>query len=444
MKTFKKGGVHPPENKITAGMPIVVIPDPAEFRIMLSQSIGKPAKPVVKPGDHVMAGEMIAQADGFVSAPVHSPVDGTVKKIEPTRTPQGIWQDSIVIAPDDASPDGSDTPQKENPSLSDSEANALTPEKLIELIGNAGIVGLGGATFPTRVKLSVPEGKSATHIIINGAECEPYLTCDDALMRADAAKIVKGAALIMKAARAKECIIAIEENKPEAIKAIADAASAAGNMSVVTLKKKYPQGGEKQLIYATTGKTVPAGGLPIDIGCIVDNVATAHAVYEAVYNQRALTQRVVTVTGPSLKNPGNFLVKNGTPLSFLLEAAGGMPDDTGKIFAGGPMMGRAVSTLEATATKGLSGLVVLPESESVRRQPMPCIRCAKCVTICPMGLEPYLFMLQADVMMWEEMKAHGILNCLECGCCSYACPSSRPLLDMIKLGKAEIRKLSSR
>lgn len=438
MMTFKKGGIHPPENKITADKPIVAAPVPTEVRIMLSQSIGVPAKPIVKPGDTVTSGQMIAEAAGFVSAPVHSPVKGVVKKIEPTRTPQGIWQDSIVISVE----------ALDNDSLSlkprtDDEVRRLSSEEIVSIIGESGIVGLGGATFPTKVKLTIPKGKIATTVLINGAECEPYLTCDDALMREEANKIVKGAQLIMRATGARECFIGIEDNKPEAIAAMTKAVNSVASMGVVTLKKKYPQGSEKQLIYAITGKIVPAGGLPIETGCIVDNVATAYAIYDAIYNRKPLTDRVVTVTGPSLSNPGNFFVKNGTPIDDIIKFAGGLPEDTGKVIAGGPMMGRAISCLEATATKGLSGIVVLPESESVRKLSQPCIRCSKCIYVCPMGLEPYLFMLQADVRMWESMAEHGVMNCLECGCCSYACPANRPILDMIKLGKQELRKSKS-
>ncbi len=340
-----------------------------------------------------------------------------------------------MIAPDEESVENAPDQIR-----SDQEVDNLSPEDVIAIVGEAGIVGLGGATFPTRVKLSVPKGKTATTVLINGAECEPCLTCDDALMRSEADKIAKGTLLIMKATGATEGYIGIEENKPRAIEAMKKASEAYSNLSVVTLKKKYPQGGEKQLIYAITGKTVPAGALPIETGCIVDNVATAFAIYEAVYTGRPSTERILTVTGPEVTNPGNYLVKNGTPLSFILEYAGGLPEDTGKVIAGGPMMGRAISTIEATATKGLSGLVVLPQSVALRKQEGPCIRCAKCVSVCPMGLEPYLMILQADMKMWDEMSQHGVMNCLECGCCSYACPSHRPILDMIKLGKQELRK----
>lgn len=435
MKTFRKGGIHPPEYKLTAGKPVVKMPVPAELRIMLSQCIGAPAKPVVKPGEHVEAGQLIAEATAFVSAPLHSPVAGTVRKIEPTRTPQGIWQDSIVIETDkDAAEEYAPQPRSQE------EVDFLSPEDIINIVGSAGIVGQGGAAFPTKVKLSVPKGKHADTVLINGAECEPYLTCDDILMRCEADNIARGTLLIMKAVGARECIIGIEENKPEAVLAMKEAAARYEYMRVEVLKKKYPQGGEKQLIYAATGRTVPAGALPIETGCIVDNVATAYAVYDAVYNRRNLTERIVTVTGKSLANPGNYLVKNGTPLSAIIDFAGGLPENTGKVIAGGPMMGRAISTLESTATKGLSGIVVLSEAESLRKAEGPCIRCARCVSACPMGLEPYLLMLQGVNQMWDDMAEHGVANCLECGCCSYICPASRPLLDFIKLGKQELRK----
>lgn len=437
MKTFRRGGIHPPEDKLTAGSPVADIPVPAELRVMLSQCIGAPSRAMVKPGDHVEAGMMIAEAGGFVGAPVHSPVNGTVKKLEPSRTPQGIWQDSIVIAVDTENPG-------EPPALprSEAEIEALSPAEIIDEIRRCGVVGLGGAAFPTHVKLSVPEGETAEFVLINGAECEPCLTCDDALMRSRAKEIVEGTLLIMKATGAPRGIIGIEENKPEAIRAMREAAGRAGNpgLCVEVLKKKYPQGGEKQLIFALTGRTVPAGSLPIKCGCIVDNVATAFAVYDAVCNRRPLTDRIVTVTGADVSGRGNFRVKNGTPLSAIIDAAGGVPESTGKIIAGGPMMGKAVSQTEATAVKGLSGLVLIPQSESERKPEGPCIRCARCVGVCPMGLEPYLLMLQADAGLWQEMKEHGVLNCLECGCCSYSCPASRPLLDMIKLGKQELRR----
>lgn len=435
LKTFRKGGIHPPEDKLTAGLPIINVPVPEELFILTSQCLGKPSTPVVKAGDRVARGEMIAEAGGFVGAPIHSPVNGIVKKIEKIRNPQGLWQDAVIITPDEQ------TPLEFNKSpRTNEEIDSLTPSELISIIAGAGIVGLGGATFPTHVKLRVPEGKKAKYLLINGAECEPFLTCDDALMRVNATEIILGASILQKALGAPKVIIGIEENKPEAIESISFAIKDKTCFSVVRLKKKYPQGSEKQLIQALTGRVVPAGMLPIDIGCVVDNVATAFSVYNAVYNQLPLVERIITVTGFNLDRPGNFRVLNGTPLSSLLEFAGGIPENTGKIIAGGPMMGRAVSNLASGATKGLSGLVVLPLKDSLRKKTERCIRCSACINACPMGLEPYLFMQLAENNYWDDMKSHGVMNCIECGCCSYSCPSSRPLIDMIRLGKNELRK----
>lgn len=406
---------------------------------MLHQNIGVASKPVVKPGDHVAKGMKIAEADGFVSAALHSPADGTVKKIEPTRTTQGIWQDSIVIVPDQPGRYEDWSCDSVRP-RGEEEVAALSANEIVDIVADSGIVGMGGATFPTHVKLTLPEGKIARYVLLNGAECEPYLTCDDILMQEHAREIILGGRLLMKAVGASECIVGIECNKPEAIRVMTEAAASFDDVSVEVLKKKYPQGGEKQLIYALTGETVPEGGLPIDTGCVVDNVATAFAVYDAVYNRIPLSYRVITVTGPDLVGRGNFLVPIGMPLSAVMEFADGVPESTGKIVAGGPMMGQCVSTLDATVTKGMSGLLLLPQDVSVRREVSPCIRCARCVSVCPMGLEPYLLMAQSENGMWEEMRAHSVNNCIECGSCSYICPSSRPLLDFIKLGKRELRK----
>ncbi len=434
MKTFKKGGVHPHAEKLTADVAVAELPAPAEIALPLSQCIGAPARPLVKAGDEVEAGQMVAEAGGFVSAPVHSPVAGKVKKIDKVRNPQGLWQDAIIITVD--AEKASEAPQPRT----QAEVDALEPSEIVGIIGEAGVVGLGGATFPTRVKLTPPEGKVADLIVINGAECEPYLTCDDLLMRSNAREIILGTRLLMRSVGVKEAVIGIEENKPEAIEAMRNASMNYTDIDVVELKKKYPQGGEKQLIQALTGREVPMGGLPVDVGCIVDNVATAYAVYQAVYERRPLTRRIVTVTGPGLSNPGNFLVPFGTPLTALIEAAGGLPEDTGKIIAGGPMMGRAVSDLDSPSTKGLSGIVVLPRSQSERKPEGPCLRCAKCVAACPMGLEPYLLMLLAKRGDWETAQARQVMGCIECGCCSFTCPSNRPILDYIKLTKMNLRK----
>ena len=437
MKTFRKGGIHPPEEKLTASSPVRRIETPSELRILLSQCIGAPSKCIVRPGDTVSHGQMIAEAGGFVGAPLHSPVDGTVKKIEKTRTLRGTWADAIVIEPSGTPSDACSTPAPR--SLAD--ALRLSHAELRAIVADAGIVGLGGATFPTRVKITVPEGKCADFIIINGAECEPYLTCDDRLMQEAPESVLAGTRLLMNAASAPAAIIGIEENKPEAIAAMRRVCRGLRDISVATLKKKYPQGSEKQLVEALTGRRIPAGALPLDAGCIVDNVATAAAVHDAVCLHHPLTERIVTVTGPSLSRPGNYLVPFGTPLSLLLEAAGGLPDDTGKVIAGGPMMGQAVATLDAPTVKGLSGLLVLPESMARRPAHAPCVRCARCVDACPMGLAPYLLTAQAERGLWADARDNHAAACLECGSCSYVCPSSRPLLDFIRLAKAEARKL---
>ncbi|MDE6681546.1 MAG: RnfABCDGE type electron transport complex subunit C, partial [Muribaculaceae bacterium] len=337
---------------------------PAVCRLMLSQAIGAPAKPMVKPGESVTAGQMVAEAGGFVSAPVHTPVSGTVKKIEPVRNPQGLWQDAIII---ETAPGENPEEQRQSRTIDE-----VSPKEIIDIVGRAGIVGLGGATFPTRVKLSVPSGKKAEVIVINGAECEPYLTCDDRLMQENPKAIVDGTRLIMKATDCQRAVIGIEENKPLAIEAMRKAVRDIPSITVEVLVKKYPQGSEKQLIEATTGRVVPAGGLPIDAGAIVDNVATAAAVADAVLRGLPLTARIVTVTGPTVSKPGNFLVPLGTPVSTLIELAGGLPEDTGKVIGGGPMMGRAMCDLEAPTTKGLSGVLILPRGMSMRAEAGPC------------------------------------------------------------------------
>lgn len=438
MKTFRKGGIHPPEEKLTSGSPVTEIETPAELCLLLSQCIGAPSKCIVRPGDSVARGQKIAEAGGFVGAPVHSPVDGKVKRIEKVRTLRGTWGEAIIIetAPAENSQQPDDTPER---TLAD--ALRLPPEELRAIIADAGTVGLGGATFPTRVKLTVPEGKCADFIIINGAECEPYLTCDDRLMQESPQAVLAGTRLIMRAASAPAAIIGIEENKPEAIAAMRAACAGHHDISVVTLRKKYPQGSEKQLVEALTGRRIPPGALPLDKGCIVDNVATAAAVFDAVCHSRPLTRRIVTVTGPSVARPGNYLVPFGTRLRHLIEAAGGLPDDTGKVIAGGPMMGQAVADLDAPTVKGLSGLLLLPDSLARRSAPQPCVRCARCVDACPMGLSPYLLVAQSERALWAEARANNVTSCLECGSCNYICPSGRPLLDFIRLAKAEARKL---
>lgn len=448
MKTFRKGGIHPDPCKITADVPTRAIPAPEVYTVLLSQNIGAPARPVVKPGDMVKQGDLLAEAGGFVSANIHSPADATVKKIEKVRNFKGLWQDAIILEakPDEAASEYYSAEENDLLLIYPGHYNPVndpknaSPKDIIDAVGNMGVVGLGGATFPTRVKLSIPESKSADTIIINGAECEPYLTCDDRLMRAYANEILCGTELLMRATGAERAIVGIEENKPQAIKAMTEAAANYYGIRVETLRARYPQGSEKQLIEALTGRRVPAGSLPVDAGCVVDNVATAFAVFQAVAYNIPLTRRIVTVSGRDVKRPGNYLVNIGTPLQHIIDAAGGLPETTGKVIAGGPMMGAAVSQLSAPSTKGLSGIVIMPEDMSTRHEAGPCVRCARCVSACPMGLEPYLLQLLSQHQRFGDCRAQGVLNCIECGCCSYSCPSARPLLDYIRLAKNELRK----
>ena len=440
LKRFKKGGIHPDPMKLTAGRPILATEAPKEVRLLLSQHIGAPAKCIVKPNDVVEAGQKIAEAGGFVSAPVHSPIAGKVKKIELVRDAQGIWKEAVWIerAEEEETPSIIDF-NEENPLRSNEEIAALSSKDIVDIVGEAGIVGLGGAAFPTRVKLTIPEGKKAEIFLINGAECEPFLTCDDALMRRYPSEIVEGLKYLMKATSTPKGIIGVEANKPEAIEALRRATSEIPEIEVVALRTAYPQGGEKQLIQALTGRVVPAAGLPIDAGVVVDNVATAFAVYRAVKYGEPLMKRVVTVTGVSVENGGNFIAANGMTTLSLIDMAGGVPDNTGKVISGGPMMGRSMSTLEAPLVKSAGGFLLVPEKNSLRGEVSPCIRCCRCVVACPMSLQPYYLQTLGEFDKPDEAKEAGVLNCMECGCCSYVCPSNRPIVDYIRLSKLQIR-----
>lgn len=446
LKRFKKGGIHPDPMKLTAGRPIMATKAPSEVSLLLGQHIGAPAKCIVKPGEMVAAGQKIAEAGGFVSAPVHTPIAGKVKKIDLVRDAQGLWKEAVIIEAVTAEKEETTQPATETIDFSDSnplrsahEIEALTPKEIVDIVGEAGIVGLGGASFPTRVKLSIPEGKKADIFIINGAECEPFLTCDDALMRRYPSEILSGVRFLMKAVSAPRAIIGVEANKPEAIAALTNAAMMVPEIEVVPLRTRYPQGGEKQLIQALTGRVVPAGGLPIDAGVVVDNVATAFAVYRAVKFGEPLMKRVVTVTGVSVDKGGNFVAANGMKTADLIDMAGGIPKNTGKVISGGPMMGRAMSDVSAPLVKGSGGVLLVPEKNAFRGVVSPCIRCCRCVEACPMSLEPYLLQTLGEFNVPEEAKEAGVLNCMECGCCSYVCPSNRPIVDYIRLSKLQIR-----
>ena len=436
LKTFKLGGVHPPENKLSAGRAIEVLPLPEQAFIPLNQNLGAPGVPLVQKGEQVKTGQLIAKGEAFISSNVHSSVSGKVLKIDDLMDPSGYRRPSVVIQVEG---------DEWVPSIDRSETLvrniSLSQKEIIEKIHEMGIVGLGGATFPSHVKLMVPAGKMAEVLIINGVECEPYLTADHRLMIEKGAEILVGTSILMKGLGVERAIIGIENNKPDAISNMSELSKSFQGITIVPLRVKYPQGGEKQLIKAVTGREVPSGKLPIEVGAVVNNVGTAFAVYEAVHKNKPLFERVVTITGKSLKEPGNYLVRTGTPISMLIEKAGGLPDDTGKIIGGGPMMGKTLLSTEIPVMKGSSGILILRKNESKRVPVMHCIRCARCVSACPMGLEPLLLAQYAQQEMWDDCERERVMDCIECGSCHYTCPSGRPLLDYIRLGKFRVGQI---
>lgn len=440
MKTFKIGGVHPSENKLSAASPIRKAGLPKQAFLSLYQHIGAPAKPVVSKGDIVKVGTMVAEAGGFVSAPVHSSVSGKVSKIDAIVDASGYRRQAIII---DVEGDEWEEAIDRTPDLVTlNQRPELTPEAIIAKIKACGIVGMGGATFPCHVKLTPPKGAKAECVIINAVECEPYLTADHRLMLEKPEEILVGLQLIMKAVNVNKGYIGIENNKPDAIALLTEKAKQYPNIEVVPLKVKYPQGGEKQLIAAITGREVPAPpALPINVGAVVQNVGTTFAIYEAVMKNKPLLERIITVTGKDLKQPSNFLARIGTPMSQLIDECGGLPETTGKVIGGGPMMGKALMSLDVPVCKGSSGLLLMNEKESRRAKPQPCIRCAKCVGVCPMGLEPYLLATASALGKWDVAEEHGITSCIECGSCQFTCPSTRPMLDNIRLGKTSVNAL---
>ncbi|WP_300904125.1 electron transport complex subunit RsxC [uncultured Alistipes sp.] len=434
MKTFPMGGVHPSENKLSSKRPVEVLALPDTVSIPLAQHIGAPAAAKVAKGDKVLAGQLIAEASSFMSANIHAPISGTVTAVDMQPNGQGVRQMMITIQREgDQWAEGIDL------SKTLVRECALSSQEIIAKIKDAGIVGMGGATFPTHVKLSVPPGKKAEVLIINGVECEPYLTSDHRTMLERGEELLVGVSILMKAIGVDRASIGIENNKPDAIAHLRQLSAAYPGVEVVPLKVMYPQGGEKQLIAAVTGRQVPPPpALPIDVGAVVCNASTAVAVYEAVQKNKPLVERVVTVTGKGMKEPKNLLTRMGTPVSALIEAAGGLPEDAGKVINGGPMMGRAMINLASPVTKGCSGITVMSGRDAVRREPSQCIKCAKCVAACPMGLEPYYLSKMARKKGWDELEAQMITSCIECGCCQSSCPSYLPLLDWVRLGKQTV------
>ena len=434
LKTFSKGGVHPEENKISHDSPIQVQPIPKTVSILLGQHIGKPASPVVSRGDEVKVGTLIAQADGFVSANIHSSVSGKVKKIETILDASGYQKPCITIQCD-----GEDTWEETIDRTPEIVRDIkLSSEEIIQRIAECGIVGMGGATFPTNVKLMPPKDATPECVIINGAECEPYLTADHRTLLERGEEVLIGLQILMKSVGVTKGYVARENNKRDAIDKLTELASTMSGIEIVPMKVKYPQGGEKQLIDTVLKRRVASGKLPVTEGAIVQNVGTALAVYEAVQKNKPLVERVVTVTGKAVKNPCNLLVRIGTPLSELIETAGGMPRSTAKLVSGGPMMGKAVYSDEIPVSKGTSGVLMLLDEDTKRRPMRNCIRCAKCVGACPMGLNPAFLMRDTVYKDWEALESNHVYDCIECGSCSFICPANRPLLDHIRIGKGRV------
>jgi len=438
LKTFKIGGVHPPENKLSANVPIAPTGVPKQVSIPLSQHLGAPSDPVVEKGTAVKVGTLIARkGKAFISANIHSSVSGTVVKIDDVPDSSGyrkpaviikvegdVWEDSIDRSPDLVKEIKSDR------------------DAILQKIEDMGIVGLGGATFPSHIKYMVDDKRKADTLVINGVECEPYLTCDHRLMLERTEEIMVGIQIMMKAAKVDRAMIGIESNKPDAIQKMQECAKAYKGVEVVPLKVQYPQGAEKQLIKALLNREIPGGKLPLDVGVVINNVGTAFAIYEAIQKNKPMVERVVTITGKNLKKTGNFLTRIGSPATMLLEALGEtLPEKTTKIINGGPMMGKAVNSLDIPITKGTCGFVLVDESEALRAEPDFCIRCAKCVGVCPIGLEPYRLEQLSNRQNYELCEAESITDCIECGSCSYTCPSCRPLLDYIRFGKANVMRI---
>ena len=434
LRTFSLGGIHPKENKLSAGVKIVPAPLPKEVIIPLGMHIGAPATACVAKGDEVKVGTLIAKSSGFVSANIYSSVAGKVTKIDSVFDASGYKKPAIIISV--AEEDVWEESIDRSPELV--RECSLEAKAIIDKINEAGIVGLGGATFPTHVKLSPPPGNKAEVLIINAVECEPYLTSDHQLMLEHGEEILVGCTILMKALSVDKCIIGVENNKPDAIKHLSGLCAQYKGIEVMPLKVQYPQGGEKQLIDAVLSKQVKSGALPISTGAVVQNVGTIYAVYEAIQKNKPLLERVVTVTGKSLDKPANYLARIGTPLKTLIEASGGIPENTGKIIGGGPMMGKALLSADLPVTKGTSGILLISQEESVRKPMRACIRCAKCVNVCPMGLNPTFLMVDTQQQDWERAERGHIVDCIECGSCSFTCPSNRPLLDFIRMGKQQV------
>lgn len=438
MKTFNRGGVHPEENKLASNNKIEVFPLTKKAVVFVSQHLGAPATCLVQKGDKVKVGTLLSKAEAFICANTHSPYSGTVTKVDVATDFNGFKKPAIYIdVQGDEWEEGIDT----TPDIK--REITLEAKDIVQRMKDCGIVGLGGAAFPTNVKYMIPEGKKAEYLIINGVECEPYLTSDNRIMIENTEEIFIGIEIMKKALGIKTAFVGIENNKPEAIRIMTEMSKKYNGTEIVPLKLKYPQGAEKQLINALTGREVPSGKLPIEVGCVVDNVGTALAIYYAVQKNRPLIDNVLTFTGKSVRpeNQKNLLVRVGTPLQEIIDYCGGLPEDTGKLISGGPMMGKAIMDTSAPTVKTTSSILVMNEKEAKRQEPTPCIRCGKCVDACPMGLEPVLLSTLCSQDKWEEAEKECVMDCIECGCCLFTCPANRPLLDLIRVGKFKVGAL---
>ncbi|MDR2474773.1 MAG: electron transport complex subunit RsxC [Bacteroidales bacterium] len=428
-KAFRMGGIHPPENKLSAGKSIEAFPLPEQAVFLLNQHLGAPAELLVKKGDKVKTGALIAKANGRISANIHSSVSGTVLKIDDVTDAGGYHSPAVVIRTE-----GDEWEDVIDRSATLVKTFDYSAEEIIRKVADAGIVGLGGAAFPTHVKLAIPQGKKAEVLIVNGVECEPYLTADHALMLEKGEEILVGIRLLMKAIGVCRAVIGIEINKKDAIAHLGKLAQKYPEIEVCPLKVKYPQGSEKQLVDAILKRRIKSGMLPVDAGAVVQNVGTAFAVYEAVQKNKPLIEQVLTVTGETV-TPTNFRVRIGVSTLSVIQAAGGLSENTGKILHGGPMMGKAIADPETPVTKRTNAVLIMPRRSSIRKEKQNCIRCATCVSVCPMGLAPYLLMTAVEMGIVDVVKKERIMDCIECGSCNFVCPANRPMLDYIRLGK---------
>ncbi len=438
--TFPRG-LHPPDRKeLSAGAPIEVLPAPAAVSVPLLQHTGAPCRATVKTKDNVAVGQLVGEIDAFISAPVHSPINGIVQRASMATLPNGRHVQTVEIKADGDQPGseqvfdeilGGDWPTQ--------DLEQYDPQQIIEAVHDAGIVGLGGAAFPTHVKLTPNEARPIDTLIVNGCECEPYITADHRLMLEAPRAIVTGALLSARACKAERIVVAVEDNKPDAIESIRSTAEGTG-IDVIPLKTKYPQGGERQAVPAMVGREIPTGGLPLDVGVVVVNVGTAAAVSGAVIRKRALTHRVVAVSGEGIQNPKNILAPIGVSIGEIIEYCGGLRDDAARVIAGGPMTGFAIGDPKTPLTKGTGGITALSEARIHRVGETECIRCGRCVDVCPLNLVPTKIAMAARAEDWDLARQYYITACMECGCCSYICPAGIQLVQLIRDGKAKLPK----